>query len=141
MSRPDAAQLVRAAEQAITDENGEPDPSPIGPMTEIRVQDTAAVVTAAVLRELAGHLGPNDRPDHGNHWNPTALRELADYIDTAGPDIHETTWLIIREDFSVWLVTANSPQGAVEQFRRDRPGERHRGVFEERLHAEESNRG
>ena len=135
-SRPDAAQLVQTAKSAIVDENGEPDPSPIGPILEIRVPDTAAVVTAAVVRELAGHLGPNDRPDHGSYWSPTALRELADYIDTAGRDIHETTWMIIRENFSVWLVTAPSPQSAVEKFRRDWPGERHRGVFEERLPAE-----
>lgn len=121
--RPDAAQLVRTAEQAM----------PI----EIRNPRDARLITAALLRELAGHLGPNDRPDHGCYWSPSALRDLADRIDLDGPDVHETTYLILREDFGMWLVTASNPAAAVEQFRRDRPGDRHRGVFEERLHAEE----
>lgn len=53
VERPTADRLVQAAEQAIVRENGEPTRTAVGRMLEIRLPDTAAVVTAAVLRRLA----------------------------------------------------------------------------------------
>lgn len=77
VDRPDAARLVRAAEHAM----------PI----EISNPRDARLITAAVLRSLAGELGPNDRPEHGCYWSPSALRDLAEQVDKAGAccDLHE----------------------------------------------------
>lgn len=77
VDRPDAARLVRAAEHAM----------PI----EISNPRDARLITASVLRSLAGELGPNDRPDHGCYWSPSALRDLAEQMDKAGAccDLHE----------------------------------------------------
>lgn len=86
-SHRDAAGLVRAAESAIVDENGQPEQTRYGRIVEVRVPDTAEVVTVAVLRALAGPEGPAGASGYGRSWSPDGLRRLADRIEKGPADV------------------------------------------------------